>query len=248
MVPRHGTTEITLEHLARHTSGLPRSPTPFTLTSGSPSSRAGTRTPTWTRTPYWTRWPSSDCGAPRGPGRGAYSNFGAGLLGIALRRMCRSRLLRRAGRADGAAAARAGRHRGPAEAEQSARLARARPVSADRSPTGIWRVWPARARCGPPCRTCSATCGPSWTRTRPAGRGDPADPPAAAARPPAHVRAGLDAHPAVGWRPVVAQRRHRRVPQLRRVQPAAAAGGRGAGQQHAGPGPGRNERAPVSYP
>src|ERR671917_801652 len=28
-VPRHGTTEITLEHLARHTSGLPRSPTPF---------------------------------------------------------------------------------------------------------------------------------------------------------------------------------------------------------------------------
>ena len=29
-VPRHGATEITLEHLARHTSGLPRSPTPFT--------------------------------------------------------------------------------------------------------------------------------------------------------------------------------------------------------------------------
>ena len=90
-------TEITLEHLARHTSGLPRAPTSFAQDVWVSLARAGTPTPTWTRRPCWTRWPGSGCGGLRAPGRGRDSNFGAGLLGIALRRAAGADELRRAG-------------------------------------------------------------------------------------------------------------------------------------------------------
>ena len=48
VVPRRDGTEITLEHLARHTSGLPRSPNPFAQESGS---RVRGRTPTTSTRP-----------------------------------------------------------------------------------------------------------------------------------------------------------------------------------------------------
>ena len=86
-VPRHGATEITLEHLARHTSGLPRSPTPVTsdlwvalVQGGNPYGDLGEEAVLEALTGQRLR---------RTPGTGppAYSNFGAGLLGIALRRV-----------------------------------------------------------------------------------------------------------------------------------------------------------------
>ncbi len=85
-VPRHGTTEITLEHLARHTSGLPRSPTPFShdlwvavVEAGNPYAELDEATTLSSLARMRLRH------AP-GTGRGSYSNLGAGLLGIALRR------------------------------------------------------------------------------------------------------------------------------------------------------------------
>jgi CubicO group peptidase (beta-lactamase class C family) len=84
-VPARDGAEITLEHLSRHTSGLPRSPQPFAhdlwiavIRRGNPytmdeesvlASLAGTR-----------------LRHRPGDGHGAYSNLGVGLLGIALRR------------------------------------------------------------------------------------------------------------------------------------------------------------------
>jgi len=84
-VPARDGTEITLEHLARHTSGLPRSPQSFgrdlwiaVIQRGNPypmdeesvlASLAGAR-----------------LRHRPGDGHGAYSNLGVGLLGLALRR------------------------------------------------------------------------------------------------------------------------------------------------------------------
>ena len=85
-VPRYGAAEITLEHLARHTSGLPRSPTPIThdlwvalVEAGNPYAELDEPTTLAGLAAIRLRQ------AP-GTGRGRYSNLGAGLLGIALRR------------------------------------------------------------------------------------------------------------------------------------------------------------------
>jgi CubicO group peptidase (beta-lactamase class C family) len=53
-VPRRDHSEISLEHLARHISGLPRSPNSFAQDVCWPSSAGRTPT-TWTRRPCWTR-------------------------------------------------------------------------------------------------------------------------------------------------------------------------------------------------
>jgi CubicO group peptidase (beta-lactamase class C family) len=84
-VPSRDHTEITLEHLARHTSGLPRAPHPLlrelrvVWCGGNPYDmdeetvlQSLSRVSTLRHTP--------------GQGHGSYSNLGGGLLGIALRR------------------------------------------------------------------------------------------------------------------------------------------------------------------
>jgi serine-type D-Ala-D-Ala carboxypeptidase/endopeptidase len=83
-VPSRDRTEITLEHLARHTSGLPRSPVP--LLTELKAVRRG-------QDPYDMDEQAvlqSLCGISLkhtpGRGHGGYSNLGGGLLGIALRR------------------------------------------------------------------------------------------------------------------------------------------------------------------
>jgi serine-type D-Ala-D-Ala carboxypeptidase/endopeptidase len=85
-VPRWGTSEITLEHLARHTSGLPRAPTGLAydvwvslVKGGNPYADLDEAAVLAALVPVRLR-------RVPGTGRGRYSNFGAGLLGIALRR------------------------------------------------------------------------------------------------------------------------------------------------------------------
>jgi CubicO group peptidase (beta-lactamase class C family) len=85
-VPRRDHSEITLEHLARHISGLPRSPNSFAQDVWLAEFRG--------RNPYdldeTTVLDSlsriSSLRHPPGQGHGRYSNLGVGLLGIALRR------------------------------------------------------------------------------------------------------------------------------------------------------------------
>ena len=86
-VPRHGTTEITLEHLARHTSGLPRSPTPFTHDLWVAFAQGGNPYADLGEDAVLDALAGQRLRRAPGTGPGAYSNFGAGLLGIALRRM-----------------------------------------------------------------------------------------------------------------------------------------------------------------
>jgi serine-type D-Ala-D-Ala carboxypeptidase/endopeptidase len=83
-VPNRDGTTITLEHLARHTSGLPRSPIPFLS-----ELRMGLRG----QNPYDFDEAATLDSLSRvslkhipGHGHGGYSNLGGGLLGIALRR------------------------------------------------------------------------------------------------------------------------------------------------------------------
>jgi serine-type D-Ala-D-Ala carboxypeptidase/endopeptidase len=85
-LPPDGGTEITLEHLARHMSGLPRSPTRFThdlwvavVESGNPYAELD-------EADVLAALPRQRLGRAPGTGRSHYSNLGAGLLGIALRR------------------------------------------------------------------------------------------------------------------------------------------------------------------
>jgi len=85
-VPRHGTTEITLEHLARHLSGLPRSPTPITHDLWVGVVEAGNPYAELDEAGVLAALAGQRLRDPPGAGRVRYSNLGAGLLGIALRR------------------------------------------------------------------------------------------------------------------------------------------------------------------
>lgn len=85
-VPRHGETEITLEHLARHTSGLPRSPTAFTHDLWVAVVEAGNPYAELDEASVLAALPRQRLRGVPGTGRSHYSNLGAGLLGIALRR------------------------------------------------------------------------------------------------------------------------------------------------------------------
>lgn len=86
-VPRHGGTEITLEHLARHTSGLPRSPTPFASDLWVALVKGGNPYADLDEDAVIEALAGQRLRHPPGTGPGSYSNFGAGLLGIALRRV-----------------------------------------------------------------------------------------------------------------------------------------------------------------
>ena len=85
-VPRWGTTEITLEHLARHTSGLARSPMPFRHEVWVGMVRAGNPYGDLDEEAVLDSLVGQRLRHPPGAGPGSYSNLGAGLLGIALRR------------------------------------------------------------------------------------------------------------------------------------------------------------------
>ncbi len=86
-VPRHGSTEITLEHLARHTSGLPRSPTPFIQDMWIALVQGGNPYEDLDEDAVLEALTGQRLRRAPGTGPAAYSNFGAGLLGIALRRV-----------------------------------------------------------------------------------------------------------------------------------------------------------------
>ena len=98
-----------------------------------------------------------------GTGHGRYSNLGAGLLGIALRRA--------AGAADFQSLV-SDAVLGPLDmtdtvvtpAATRPRVgSRATARVAVRSTAGTSRAWPERARCARPRTTCCVTCAPSWS-------------------------------------------------------------------------------------
>ena len=137
----------------------------------------------------------------RAPGTGpaAYSNFGAGLLGIALRRvtgagsyaeLAEQTVLRPLGLSDTVV---------DPSPEQKVRLAQG---SRAVRPTGRRLVPGGSRRSGRPAlhraRSAQLPGSPAGSGLDPAGHGHPTDPRAVAARPPTHDRAGLDAHPATG--------------------------------------------------
>lgn len=86
-VPRHGTVEITLEHLARHLSGLPRAPTPLVYDIWVALVRGGNPYADLDEEAVLDALAGERLRRAPGTGTGTYSNFGAGLLGIALRRV-----------------------------------------------------------------------------------------------------------------------------------------------------------------
>ena len=85
VVPSRDHTEITLEHLARHTSGLPRSPHPV-LRELRAVWRGDNPYDMDEATVLQSLSQVSSLRHTPGHGRGSYSNLGGGLLGIALRR------------------------------------------------------------------------------------------------------------------------------------------------------------------
>ncbi len=134
-----------------------------------------------------------------GTGPGAYSNFGAGLLGIALRRVTGAGSYAELAEQTVLRPLELGDTVVQPSPEQSVRLAQGhglfgRPV-ADWYLEGLAGAGALRSTVPDLLSYLRAQLDPELD---PAGRGDPADPRAVAARSPAHVRAGLDAHPAAG--------------------------------------------------
>ena len=84
-IPSRDGVQITMEHLATHRSGLPRSPVGL-LSEGSrrPARRGPTPTRSGRRSGCSRPFRRPGCDMLRAPGRIAYSNLGAGLLGLAL--------------------------------------------------------------------------------------------------------------------------------------------------------------------
>ena len=85
MVPSRDGTEITLEHLARHTSGLPRSPLPV-LRELRIAALRGENPYDMDEAAVLESLKGVSLKHTPGRGHGGYSNLGGGLLGIALRR------------------------------------------------------------------------------------------------------------------------------------------------------------------
>ncbi len=110
-VPSRDGAEITVEQLARHTSGLPRSPGRIGFAGGLARPRPRRQS---VRRHQLTGAPrrAGRHQTPPDPGRGRmrYSNFGAGLLGTALVAAVRRGRLRHSGPATGVESPRAGRH------------------------------------------------------------------------------------------------------------------------------------------
>jgi serine-type D-Ala-D-Ala carboxypeptidase/endopeptidase len=85
-VPSRDDTEITLEHLARHTSGLPRSPNSFVKDLWVAGIRGENPYDLDEATVVDSLRRITSLPHTPGQGHGGYSNLGGGLLGIALRR------------------------------------------------------------------------------------------------------------------------------------------------------------------
>ena len=230
-VPARDGAQITLEHLARHTSGLPRSPQSFGRDLWIALIRQAN--------PYTMDEEAvlAALGDIRlkhrpGDGHGAYSNLGAGLLGIALRRaagapsyqeLVSDAVLRPLGLSETAVRL---------APDQEARLAqghgmRQRPVDAWYL-DGLAGAGALRSTAPDLLRYLRAQAEPDSTTLAGAIR---LTHQLVGARSAPHLWIGLDAHAAADRGLVVAQRRNGRLPELRRVQYRPAPGGDGPGQR-----------------
>ena len=244
VVPTRDGAEITLAHLATHTSGLPNAPVP--LLRGSVEMLRG-RDPYARLTPDGLLAALAGATLARTPGTGGvhYSNLGVGVLGQALahaagtsyaalveQRVCRP--------------ARPRRHRHPRPADRRAagpaRAGAPRPAQAG-GPLAPRRAARGRRAALDGGRPAPLPGGPARARHDAAGRRRPAHP-AAPRRGPAAHRAGVAAQRRA--RPaLVAQRRHRWLPLLRRLRPHAAYGRGGAEQPRPQRGPAGPPDAPA---
>jgi CubicO group peptidase (beta-lactamase class C family) len=164
-VPSRDGTEITLEHLARHTSGLPRPPNSFVKDLWVAGIRGQNPYDVDEATVLDSLSRISSLRHTPGQGHGGYSNLSGGLLGIALRRATSARDYHEMIKATVLEPLELSDTVVRPTGQQAARLAEGHGVR--------WRPvesWYLEGLAGPvpsaPRRgSSSATCGPSWSRT-----------------------------------------------------------------------------------